>query len=166
MAGARSRKADELEGARALGLELRGLAEGKDQEDARGLAVYCDTALNQIATGARERSPLMRLLAPAAGRRDEGLSRLRRGDDPLRQHLPLLRLRVRAAALGQVEDLGDRPHPLVGARRRRVPRRTAAISACQRAFTSVGRHRPLRSASKSSHSRYPMSWPVSVRNSE
>jgi hypothetical protein len=29
----------------------------------RSLAVYCDTALNQVQSGVRERSPLMRLLS-------------------------------------------------------------------------------------------------------
>ncbi len=61
--GARGRKQDELEAARTLGLELRERTEGKDREDARGLTVYCDVALNQMQSGVRQRSGLMRLLS-------------------------------------------------------------------------------------------------------
>jgi uncharacterized protein UPF0547 len=63
IAGARSRSASQLGEARTLARELRELGEGRDREDARGLAVYCDAALNQIESGVRERSPLMRMLA-------------------------------------------------------------------------------------------------------
>jgi uncharacterized protein UPF0547 len=63
IAGARGRKADELAATRALAVELRDGGEGRVQEDARGLAIYCDSALNQIESGVRERSPLMRMLS-------------------------------------------------------------------------------------------------------
>jgi ribosomal protein L40E len=63
IAGARTRNAGELAGARAIGIAARDRAAGKEQEDARGLAVYCDSALNQIESGVRERSPLMRMLS-------------------------------------------------------------------------------------------------------
>jgi predicted amidophosphoribosyltransferase len=48
---------------RALGVDVRTQAEGREQDAARGLAVYCETALTQIETGVRERSPLMRMLS-------------------------------------------------------------------------------------------------------
>jgi hypothetical protein len=63
IAGARARKAAELAGTRALAVELRDGGEGRVQEDARSLAIYCDSALNQIESGVRERSPLMRMLS-------------------------------------------------------------------------------------------------------
>jgi hypothetical protein len=63
IAGARGRKAEDLAGTRALAVELRDGGEGRVQEDARGLAIYCDSALNQIESGVRERSPLMRMLS-------------------------------------------------------------------------------------------------------
>jgi ribosomal protein L40E len=63
ISGARARSAGELAAARAIGIEARDRADGKEREDARGLAVYCDSALNQIESGVRERSPLMRMLS-------------------------------------------------------------------------------------------------------
>ena len=63
IAAARSRSASELAAVRAFGIEIRNRSEGRDHDDARGLAVYCDAALNQIESGVRERSPLMRMLA-------------------------------------------------------------------------------------------------------
>lgn len=63
IAGARSRNAADLEAVRALGVDVRTQAEGREQDAARGLAVYCETALTQIETGVRERSPLMRMLS-------------------------------------------------------------------------------------------------------
>lgn len=63
IAGARSRNATDLEAVRALGVDVRTQAEGREQDAARGLAVYCETALTQIETGVRERSPLMRMLS-------------------------------------------------------------------------------------------------------
>ena len=63
IAAARSRSASELAAVRALGVAVRDRSDGRDHDDARGLAVYCDTALNQIESGIRERSPLMRMLS-------------------------------------------------------------------------------------------------------
>ncbi len=63
IAGARARNAVDLEAVRALAVDVRTRAEGREREDARGLAVYCETALTQIRTGVRERSPLMRMLS-------------------------------------------------------------------------------------------------------
>jgi ribosomal protein L40E len=63
IAAARSRSAPDLAATRALAIELRDRSEGREHDDARGLAVYCDTALTQIQTGVRERSPLARLLS-------------------------------------------------------------------------------------------------------
>jgi hypothetical protein len=63
IAAARSRSVSELTAVRALGVAVRDRSEGREQDEARSLAVYCETALNQIESGVRERSPLMRMLS-------------------------------------------------------------------------------------------------------
>jgi hypothetical protein len=63
IAGARTRSASRLAAVRELAIAVRDRAEGREEEGARGLAVYCETALNQIESGVRERSPLMRMLS-------------------------------------------------------------------------------------------------------